>query len=76
MAEPITVTSYSTHLNYFPSLLWNSGNIILRAYNLKSTEFMDLPPDVRYKRRAVSLPNFRYKEKNGSEVYCCHLKYF
>lgn len=24
---------------------------------------MDLPPDVRYKRRAVSLPNFRYKEK-------------
>lgn len=62
--EPITITSYSTHLNYFPSLLWNSGNIILRAYNLKSTEFMDLPPDVRYKGRAVSLPSFRYKEKS------------
>ena len=70
-----TITSSSTHLNYFPSLLWNSGHITPQAYNLKSTEFRDLPPDFRDKGRAEGLPNFRYKENVAQDLCGCHLKY-
>lgn len=69
-----TITSNSTHLNYFPSLLWNSGYITPQSYNLQSTEFRDLPPGARDKSRAESLPNLRHREK--AQGLCgCHLKY-
>lgn len=70
-----TITSSSTHLNYFPSLLWNSGHITPQAHNLKSTEFRDLPPDFRDKGRAEGLPNFRYKESVAQDLCGCHLQY-
>lgn len=62
-----------THINYFPSLLWSSGHITPQAYNLKSTEFRDLPPGIRDKGRAEGLPNFRYRERVAQDLCGCHL---
>lgn len=43
-------------------------------YNLKSTEFRDLPPGVRDKGRAEGLPNFRYRDNVAQDLCGCHLK--
>ena len=72
---PTIITSNSTHLHYFPSLLWNSGHITPQAYTLKSTEFRDLPPGIGDKGRAEGLPNFRYGESVAPDLCGCHLTY-